>query len=106
MLQFEYALLVRRRQARQDDNGWELIYTWYGPDGSMLDVSAYGDTAIAHLNRAGVQGWELVSVTEDGSQAGSSELHRYHLKRVIQAAAPRQRIRGAASRLGRLPSPR
>ncbi|MFK3981367.1 hypothetical protein ACI2K4_13435 [Micromonospora sp. NPDC050397] len=104
MVQFEYALLVRRRQARLEDTGWELIYTWYGPDGSMLDVSAYGDTALEHLNRAGLQGWDLVAVTDDSSLEGTAELHRYHLKRVLQAAPPRQRLR--AGRLGRRPSPR
>ncbi|MEV5817994.1 hypothetical protein ABUL04_01885 [Micromonospora harpali] len=96
MLKWEYALLVRRRQAASTDVGWELVFVWYGPDGSMVDVTPYGDTALAHLNRAGDQGWELVGMSEDPSQPGSSELHRYHLKRPKAASAPpRQRIRGA-----------
>ncbi len=98
MLKWEDALLVRRRQPRLDDTGWELVYTWYGPDGAVLDVSPYGDTALAHLNRAGAQGWELVSVTEDGSQQGSAELHRYHLKRTLSSTPSRPRIR---NRIGR-----
>jgi hypothetical protein len=102
MVSWEYALLVRRRQPQ--DSGWELIFTWYGPDGSVLDVSAYGDTALAHLNRAGAQGWELVSVTDDGSMQDTVELHRYHLKRPSATRPPRQRIR-AASRTGRRPAP-
>ncbi|MFY1688219.1 hypothetical protein [Plantactinospora sp. WMMB782] len=93
MLTWEYALLVRRRQPRLDESGWELVYTWYGPDGAVLDVSPYGDTALSHLNRAGAQGWELVSVTEDANMQGSAELHRYHLKRVLRAATPRPRLR-------------
>jgi hypothetical protein len=96
MVRWEYALLVRRRQARTDDVGWELTFTWYGPDGVMLDVSTYGDTALAHLNRAGAQGWELVSMSEDTSMQGSSELHRYHLKRPARTVVSRQRIRGAS----------
>jgi len=104
MLKWEYALLVRRRQARLDDAGWELTFTWYGPDGAVLDVSPYGDTALAHLNRAGAQGWELVSVTEDATMQGSSELHRYHLKRVLPSSPPRQRIRNV-TRAGRRTAP-
>lgn len=96
MLKWEYALLVRRRQPRLDEAGWELVYTWYGPDGAVLDVSAYGDTALAHLNRAGAQGWELVSVTEDGNMQGSAELHRYHMKRPIAVAPTRPRIRSVS----------
>lgn len=53
MLKWEYALLVRRRQAATTDIGWEVVFIWYGPDGSMVDVTPYGDTALAHLNRAG-----------------------------------------------------
>jgi len=98
MLKWEYALLVRRRQPRLDDTGWELVYTWYGPDGAVLDVSPYGDTALAHLNRAGAQGWELVSVTEDGSIQGSAELHRYHMKRTLPSTTPRPRIRNRVGR--------
>jgi len=98
MLKWEYALLVRRRQSRLDDTGWELVYTWYGPDGAVLDVSPYGDTALAHLNRAGVLGWELVSVSEDGNMQGSAELHRYHMKRALPSNTPRPRIR---NRIGR-----
>ncbi|MEU6074516.1 hypothetical protein [Micromonospora sp. NPDC047074] len=96
MLKWEYALLVRRRQAATTDIGWEIVFVWYGPDGSMVDVTAYGDTALAHLNRAGDQGWELVAMSEDPSMPGSSELHRYHLKRPkTTAPPPRQRMRGA-----------
>jgi hypothetical protein len=96
MAKWEYALLVRRRTARLDAGGWEVTFTWYGPDGSMLDVSPYGDTALAHLNRAGQQNWELVTVTEDPSMPGSSELHRYHMKRPIAPPAPRQRAFGSS----------
>jgi hypothetical protein len=91
MAKWEYALLVRRRTARLDEAGWEITFTWYGPDGSMLDVTPLGDTALAHLNHAGLQSWELVAVTEDPSMPGSSELHRYHMKRPVPAPAPRQR---------------
>jgi hypothetical protein len=105
MVNWEYALLVRRRQARLEDSGWELTFTWYGPDGVVLDVTPNGDTALAHLNLAGAQGWELVSVTEDGAQQGTSELHRYHLKRPLAAPPPRQRIR-AVGRTARRPVPR
>jgi hypothetical protein len=91
VITWEYALLIRRRQARVQEAGWQLTFTWYGPDGSMLDVTPYGDTALAHLNRAGGQGWELVSVTEDGSMQGTSELHRYHMKRPVTVPAPRPR---------------
>ena len=82
MITWEYALLVRRREAQ--GQGWILTYIWYGPDGSRRDVSAYGDTAIAHLNRAGLEGWELVSAAEDvNNLQGTTEVHRYHLKRPI-----------------------
>ena len=37
------------------DLSWEVVFSWYGPDGSMVDVTAYGDTALAHLNRAGAR---------------------------------------------------
>ena len=104
MLRWEYALLVRRRQPRIDETGWELAYTWYGPDGAVLDVSPYGDTALAHLNRAGSQGWELVSVTEDGNMQGSAELHRYHMKRVLPSVAPRSRLRNLGRAGRRAPS--
>ena len=43
MLKWEYALLVRRRQAAATDAGWEVVFIWYGPDGSMIDVTPYGD---------------------------------------------------------------
>jgi len=103
MNRWEYALLVRRRHPAVPDTGWEVSFTWYAPDGSMTDVTAYGDTALAHLNRAGAQGWELVSVTEDPTLPGHYELHRYHLKRPAPRVAPRQRIKGRA---GRRPLPR
>ncbi|GIF67181.1 hypothetical protein Ais01nite_52160 [Asanoa ishikariensis] len=54
------------------------------------------DTALAHLNRAGEQGWELVSVSENPSLEGNSELHRYHLKRTAPAPAPRSRLGGGS----------
>lgn len=77
---WEYALLVRRRQAMGKD--WSIIYIWYGPDGSRRDVSAFGDTAIAHLNRVGADGWELVAAEEDiNNLQGTTEVFRYHLKR-------------------------
>jgi hypothetical protein len=93
VIRWEYALLVRRRQARANEPGWEVTFSWYGPDGSIQDISGFGDTALTHLNTAGNQGWELVSVTEDLHQSGTAELHRYHMKRLIPAAAPRQRVR-------------
>jgi len=95
MSKWEYALLVRRRTARVDAGGWEVTFTWYGPDGSMLDVTPYGDTALSHLNRAGQQSWELVAVSEDPNMEGTSELHRYHLKRPVPTAPPRPRLGGA-----------
>jgi hypothetical protein len=95
MLRWEYALLVRRRQAVSDGIGWEVTFHWYGPDGTMVDVTPYGDTALSHLNRAGDQGWELVAMSEDPSLPGNHELHRYHLKRPKTQLAPRQRVRGA-----------
>lgn len=82
MVTWEYALLVRRRQAA--GQGWGLTYFWYGPDGSRVDVTEYGDTAISHLNRVGADGWELVSAAEDvNNLQGTTEVHRYHLKRPI-----------------------
>jgi hypothetical protein len=82
MVTWEYALLVRRRQV--EGQGWSINFIWYGPDGSRRDISAYGDTAIAHLNRAGAEGWELVSAAEDvNNLQGTTEVHRYHLKRPI-----------------------
>ena len=51
MAKWEYALLVRRRAARLEADGWEVTFHWYGPDGSSIDVTPYGDTALAHLNR-------------------------------------------------------
>ena len=101
MAKWEYALLVRRRMARVDAPGWEVTFHWYGPDGSMLDVTQFGETALAHLNRAGTQGWELVSVSENPSLEGTTELHRYHLKRPVVVAAPRPRL--GASRGARRP---
>jgi len=96
MTKWEYALLVRRRMARVDAGGWEVTFHWYGPDGSMLDVSPFGETALAHLNRAGEQGWELVSVSENPSLEGTTELHRYHLKRSAPVAPPRARLGGGS----------
>jgi hypothetical protein len=92
MSRWEYALLVRRRAARLDEAGWEITFHWYGPDGSSIDVTPYGDTALAHLNRVGQQHWELVTVSEDPSMEGTNELHRYHLKRRVAVRAPRQRV--------------
>ncbi|ASW54884.1 hypothetical protein [Plantactinospora sp. KBS50] len=85
MVKWEYALIVRRRQA--EGQSWGLYYFWYGPDGSRVDVTAYGDTAIAHLNRVGADGWELVSAAEDvNNLQGTTEVFRYHLKRPIRSA--------------------
>ncbi|MBO4208784.1 hypothetical protein GSF22_22635 [Micromonospora echinofusca] len=82
MVAWEYALLVRRREV--SGQAWRLTYHWYGPDGSRRDVTDYADTAIAHLNRAGAEGWELVTAEEDvNNLQGSTEVHRYHLKRQI-----------------------
>ncbi|HEX5596314.1 MAG TPA: hypothetical protein VFX61_09905 [Micromonosporaceae bacterium] len=81
-VRWEYALLVRRREAMGQN--WRLTYVWYAPDGSRRDISAIADTAIAHLNRAGSQGWELVSAAEDvNNLEGTTEVHRYHLKRPV-----------------------
>jgi hypothetical protein len=96
MAQWEYALLVRRRAARLDADGWEITFHWYGPDGSSIDVTPYGDTALAHLNRVGQQSWELVTVSEDPSLEGANELHRYHLKRPVAAPLPRHRAFGSS----------
>jgi hypothetical protein len=75
-------LLVRRREVHGQK--WVITFAWYGPDGSRQDVSAYGDTALAHLNRAGAEGWELVSAAEDvNNLQGTTEVFRYHLKRPI-----------------------
>ena len=83
MLRWEYALLVRRREA-SGPSEWRMSYTWYSPDGTRQDVSALGDTAISHLNRAGARGWELVSTEEDvNNLEGTTEVHRYYLKRPI-----------------------
>ena len=80
MVTWEYALLVRRRQV--EGQGWSINFIWYAPDGSRRDISAYADTAIAHLNLAGAEGWELVSAAEDvNNLQGTTEVHRYHLKR-------------------------
>lgn len=102
VITWEYALLVRRRQPSVKDNGWDLTYTWYGPDGEPVDVTPYGETALEHLNRAGGQGWELAAVTEDSSlQRSSVELHRYHLKRAGTTGAPRQRMRSSGRAIRR-----
>ncbi|ASW57999.1 hypothetical protein [Plantactinospora sp. KBS50] len=100
MATFQYALLVRRRLASTTEAGWEITFHWYGPDGSTADVTEYGDTAVAHLNRLGAQGWELVTMTEDHSMDAPNELHRYHLKRLVSAPAPRPRL-GRAGRMSR-----
>ncbi|MDG4819670.1 hypothetical protein ACGFI4_26030 [Micromonospora carbonacea] len=82
MVAWEYALLVRRYQGQ--GRNFHVSFVWYGPDGSRTDITAYGDTAIAHLNRAGREGWELVSAAEDVNNVqGSTEVHRYHLKRPM-----------------------
>ncbi|GAA4563405.1 hypothetical protein GCM10023176_07300 [Micromonospora coerulea] len=82
MVAWEYALLVRRYQGQ--GRNFHVSFVWYGPDGSRTDITAYGDTAIAHLNRAGRDGWELVSAAEDVNNVqGSTEVHRYHLKRPL-----------------------
>ena len=82
MVKWEYALLVRRRVG--EGRRLEMTYIWYGPDGSRRDVSAFGDTAISHLNRVGAEGWELVSASEDiNNQESTFEVHRYHLKRPL-----------------------
>jgi hypothetical protein len=83
MVAWEYALLVRRRET-----GNRLTFVWYGPDGSKRDVSALGDTAIAHLNRVGADGWELVSASEDINNLETArEIYRYHLKRPARSAS-------------------
>ncbi|NHW87414.1 hypothetical protein HA066_23635, partial [Escherichia coli] len=51
MVAWEYALLVRRYQGQ--GRNFHVSFVWYGPDGSRKDVTAYGDTAVAHLNRVG-----------------------------------------------------
>jgi hypothetical protein len=102
MTMWEYALLIRRRAAAMEAAGWEVTFHWYGPDGSMLDVTPLGDTALTHLNNAGREGWDLVSVSEDPSMEGINELHRYHLKRPIAVPAQRQRL-GAGGRGVRRP---
>jgi hypothetical protein len=94
MIRWEYALLVRRRQMRRATRGWEVTFAWYGPDGSMTDLSDRGDTTLEHLNGAGRLGWELASVTEEHKSSGAVEIHRYHLKRPLSAppaaSVPRQ----------------
>ena len=61
-----------------------MTFIWYGPDGSRRDISAFGNTAIGHLNRAGAEGWELVSAAEDVNNVENTvEVHRFHLKRPI-----------------------
>lgn len=85
MVNWEYALLVRRRDS--DGGNWRIRFIWYSPDGSRQDVSNQGDTALAHLNRAGRTGWELVSAVEDVNNIqGTTEVHRYHLKRPLRDA--------------------
>ncbi|MFX0594715.1 hypothetical protein [Melissospora conviva] len=82
MIAWQYALLVRRREAF--GQSFRLTFTWYGPDGSRRDVTDYGETAIIHLNRVGAEGWELVSAEEDvNNLEGTTEIHRYHLKRPV-----------------------
>lgn len=82
MVAWEYALLVRRREIQ--GQRYSLTYVWYAPDGSRRDITSYADTAIAHLNRAGREGWELVSAAEDVNNDHTIEVHRYHLKRPIE----------------------
>lgn len=79
---WEYALLVRRRES--EGRSWRITFIWYGPDGSRRELFDGGDTAIAYLNRAGADGWELVSAEEDvNNLEGTTEVHRYHMKRPI-----------------------
>ena len=40
----------------------------------MVDVTPYGDTALAHLNRAGDQGWELVGDERGPVSAGQQRV--------------------------------
>lgn len=93
MTRWEYALLVRRRQMSLSSPGWEVTFAWYGPDGSVTDLSG-SETTLSHLNGAGRLGWELASVTEEHKSSGAVEIHRYHLKRPLSvppaAAVPRQ----------------
>lgn len=87
---WEYAQLVRARQrlypnaagqmmnrptqpgqAERGDFTIAWIVDWYGPDGGMEDWTTAADWTedhhkqlMVHLNRAGAQGWELVSTSE------------------------------------------
>lgn len=84
MTTWEYALLVRRREAEGQAAGWRITFTWYAPDGARQDVTPFGDTAVAQLNLAGRKGWELVTSEEDiNNLQGSTEVHRYYLKRPV-----------------------
>lgn len=79
---WEYALLVRRRES--EGRSWRITFIWYGPDGSRRELVDGGETALAYLNRAGADGWELVSAEEDvNNLEGTTEVHRYHLKRPL-----------------------
>ena len=98
MIRWEYALLVRRRVASIDEPGWEITFAWYGPDGTALDVTNQADTALAHLNTAGRQGWELASVTEEYQPNGATDIYRYHLKRPVPAPPVVPPPRGAQRR--------
>ena len=83
MTRWEYALLVRRREVSRAAAGGSAVI-WYGPDGSRRELFDGGDTAIAYLNRAGADGWELVSAEEDvNNLEGTTEVHRYHMKRPM-----------------------
>ncbi|MFJ8578057.1 hypothetical protein [Micromonospora sp. NPDC093277] len=83
MVPWEYALLVRRFQGQ--GRNFTVSFVWYAPDGSRTDVTPYGDTAVAHLNRVGRDGWELVNAAEDVNNVqGSTEVFRYYLKRPLE----------------------
>lgn len=88
---WEYALLVRTRlrlypnaegvmmsqptqpgQAERGEAVIAWIVDWFGPDGSLEEWTTPADWTegrhtqlMIHLNRAGAQGWELVSTSED-----------------------------------------
>jgi hypothetical protein len=81
MSTWEYAVLVWHRQPAEQ-GGWEIVVSWHPPDGSDVDMTGASPSALFHLNRAGADGWELVSVTQDiFRDQGSARTRRYHLKR-------------------------